>query len=267
MEEAGCVTIRITARDIPMLITLIHPWYNVFLAIMNKMSYKNRIIALFHPYYRKIVSLLRKSHLLAHLLFGVRNYSRKRLLYWDWTTLCLRKALKQDNLQDRHFLDMGCGSAAVLSIFVYRRKCRVITAVDIDPAAIRSAREILLLNGVKTALFQSDLTENLPAEKYDIISFNSPYVPEKWGRQQHIESPCTTWCGGEEGTEVINRFLRQIPGYMAPGGKILLGFNTFYVKAEKVKEIIQANRLVLSRVIKLPFITSLVFEILREENE
>ncbi len=231
------------------------------------MNYKNRIIVLFHPYYRKIVSLLRKSQLLTHLFFGVRNYSRKGFLYWDWTTLCLRKALKQNNLQDTHFLDMGCGYAAVLSIFAHSRKCRAITAVDIDPAAIRSAREFLLINGVKTTLFQSDLTENLPTEQYDIISFNCPYVPEKWGRQVHIESPSTIWSGGEDGMEIIDRFIRQIPGYLAPGGRILLGFNTFYVKAEKIKGIIQANRLVLNRVIKLPFITSLVFEILKEENE
>jgi methylase of polypeptide subunit release factors len=230
------------------------------------MDYKNGIVSFFHPCYRKMAALLRKSRLLVYLLFGVRSRGLKRLVYWDWVTLCLRKALKRDDLHDRRFLDMGCGYAAVLSILAYRRNCRAITAVDVDHAAVSSAREFLSKSGAEVRLLQGDLGENLPDGTYHLISFNSPYIPEKWGERQRLQSSRSSWSGGKDGTEVIGRFARQIPAYMAPGGKILLGFNTFYVNAQRVLEIVQANGLTLNRVIKLPLVKSQVFELIRGET-
>ena len=233
------------------------------------MSYKSAVATRIHPLYRRGIAHFRRSRFLARHLFGVKRFPSTPLLYWDWVTLCLRKAMINLDLEGKRFLDMGCGFAAILSILAHTRGCSSITAVDIVPEIVDSARAFLSLNNVKSEVIQSDFGERLPGEKYDIIAFNSAYIPEAWGKSQKLnqeipvslDTPSVTWSGGRDGTEGLERFLDSMHPFLKPGGHILLGFNRFYVKPERVREIVRRKNLIWEGAACLPLVPPVVFSL------
>lgn len=119
----------------------------------------------------------------------------------------LKKKIKNSN---KKFLDMGCGSCiqskTLLSLGVPKQN---ILAVDINPEAIKKAKAL----GVNSK--KSNLFENIK-EKFDIIIFNPPYLPE----DKFDSLPDTT--GGKKGDEIIKKFLIQAKKHLTKSGKIFL---------------------------------------------
>ena len=94
------------------------------------------------------------------------------------------------------------------------------------------------MNDVSLKIVQSDLFENIEG-KFDIIFWNSIYIPYKIGKSLDIDNICqyeTDWCGGETGFESIERFLQSSHNHLKSSGKILLGFNNLYLKENIVKQ-------------------------------
>jgi methylase of polypeptide subunit release factors len=84
-------------------------------------------------------------------------------------------------------------------------------------------RSNLSLNGSASELYVSDLFEGIPRcykEKFDIISFNPPYLPSEnipLDRRADL-----ALVGGEEGYEVAKNFLRSSNEYLKVGGKVII---------------------------------------------
>lgn len=131
--------------------------------------------------------------------------------------------------KDLKVLDMGTGSciqAETISKFIDKKN---ILCVDINPEAI----EIANLKGFYA--IQSDLFFNI-SEKFDLIIFNAPYLPEhKFDKQLD-----TT--GGKKGDETIIRFLKQIKNNLNKNGKIILLLSSLTPK-EKINQIIEDNNI------------------------
>jgi release factor glutamine methyltransferase len=75
-------------------------------------------------------------------------------------------------------LDMGTG-CGILGILAAKKSCSV-AAVDVNPYAVRCARENATFSNVrgKMSFIQGDLFTPLrEAEKFDVILFNAPYLP------------------------------------------------------------------------------------------
>ena len=65
-----------------------------------------------------------------------------------------------------------------------------------------------------------DLFENIE-DKYDLILFNTPYLPVI--EEEHVDDDYSkAWDGGESGREVIDKFIEQAPSYLKKGGRIQL---------------------------------------------
>jgi len=113
----------------------------------------------------------------------------------------------------------GCGMLGILAA----KKAREVIAVDINPHAVRCARENAKLNSVlqKMCFLQCDLFGSLrPNKMFTLIIFNAPYLPSKPEEQRAwIE---LSWAGGPDGREIIDRFIRQVPRYLAENGRVLL---------------------------------------------
>jgi release factor glutamine methyltransferase len=110
-------------------------------------------------------------------------------------------------------LEIGSGSGIQLkSLLNSGIRKQNIFACDINPNAVKHCKK-LGFNCV-----QSNLFENI-REKYDIILFNPPYLPED--KLEDKESGLAT-TGGKKGGELINKFLCQAKKYLAKGGKIFL---------------------------------------------
>lgn len=116
-------------------------------------------------------------------------------------------------------LEIGTGSG-IVSISA-SLKCREVTSTDINPYAIKCARNNIKLNNRENiAVILSDLFENID-EEYDLILFNTPYLPVV--EEEHIDDDYSkAWDGGESGREVIDKFIEQAPSYLKKEGIIQL---------------------------------------------
>jgi len=207
--------------------------------------YDHRLSRFLYPGYRCLFDSLRRSRVLAWRLFGVRCPSGSPYFFWDQVTLGLRRVLMGESLADVTVCDMGCGPVAALSVFAVRQGCRDLTAVDIVPELVESARAVLEHNCVEADVLRSDFDQELGDRTFDLILYNSAYIPTDWGEAQainrgySIETMATsvTWSGGDDGTENIRDFLERMPRRLRPGGRIFLGFNRFYVDPERVYSI------------------------------
>lgn len=118
-------------------------------------------------------------------------------------------------------LDMGTG-CGILGI-IAAEKASLVVAIDINPTAVRCAKENAKLNGVVDKMFfiQGDLFTPLKMEeKFDLILFNAPYLPtEPFEGKTFVE---LAWAGGASGRSVIDRFLEGIYEHINSGGRVLL---------------------------------------------
>ncbi len=121
------------------------------------------------------------------------------------------KLLKKNS--ELKVFEVGAGSGIQLeALNKLGIKKQNIFSCDINLNAIKHCRR-LGFNGV-----HSDLFENISG-KFDLIIFNPPYLPEDL---QEPENSKTSTTGGEKGSEIINKFLRDAKKHLIPDGKIFL---------------------------------------------
>jgi chitin disaccharide deacetylase len=130
-------------------------------------------------------------------------------------------------------LDIGTGTG-VIAICV--AKCgRDVTAVDISPAAVKTATANAQRNGVAFRCYRSDLLEQVEG-RFDLIAFNPPYNfrPDSFAmniaknvlrripfirRGSGLAIPRTVLRFHQQ---LIERLVRRAPEHLTPGGAILL---------------------------------------------
>ncbi len=114
-------------------------------------------------------------------------------------------------------LDLGTGSG-IGAIFAARRAARVV-ATDINPQAVQCAQmnaQALRLNH-KIELRTGDLFEPVHGEQFDVILFNPPFY-----RGQPRDMADRAW----RSLDVFDRFLRELPLHLCPGGFALIILST-----------------------------------------
>jgi release factor glutamine methyltransferase len=150
--------------------------------------------------------------------------------------LALRRCLLRRIRPGQQILEVGTGPYAILSIFLAKRVRCDIVACDIDDTYVMNARKTIELNEVPVKVVNSNLFEGI-SDRFDIVFFNSVYIPRSTGTRLGIDrlhDRESDWCGGETGTEVIERFLKDAPSHLKVGGEILLGFNIKYLREDSV---------------------------------
>lgn len=83
--------------------------------------------------------------------------------------------LQNIDFQGKSILDIGTGSG-LLALFAARRGA-VVTALDINPLAVETARRNAAANNLSINVIESDLFADLPPRQFDIILINPPYFP------------------------------------------------------------------------------------------
>jgi len=113
------------------------------------------------------------------------------------------------------FLEIGAGSGIHLETAKNSGiKSENIFSSDIDKKSVAHCN-LLGFNCI-----HSDLFEKIPEnEKYDIVIFNPPYLPED-AREPKSSRKDTT--AGKKGNEIILRFLIQTKSHLNKNGKIFL---------------------------------------------
>lgn len=138
----------------------------------------------------------------------------------------LKKYLINKNPKpNTEYLDIGTGSgilAETTSKFINKKN--ILTA-DINPESVKKLRQ-KKFKSIKTNLFK-----NIDG-KFDLITFNAPYLP--LDKREPKESQTTT-TGGENGDEISLEFLKQAKKYLNKNGKIFLLISSL-TPIEKIKK-------------------------------
>jgi release factor glutamine methyltransferase len=126
-----------------------------------------------------------------------------------------------DVKEGERVLDMGTG-CGILGILAAKKASEVM-AVDINPYAVRCAKENAGFNSVrnKMTFIQSDLFTFLnEEEKYDVILFNAPYLPADDSEANSWLN--RAWAAGVTGRQVIERFIPEASMHLKLSGRVLL---------------------------------------------
>jgi len=126
-----------------------------------------------------------------------------------------------DVKESEQVLDVGtgCGMLGILAA----RKAGSVVAVDLNPYAIRCARQNSILNGIqnKMGFIQASLFTALNQRAtFDLILFNAPYLPSD--ENETASWIGRAWAGGVNGRELVDRFISEVPPYLNPCGRVLL---------------------------------------------
>lgn len=153
-------------------------------------------------------------------------------------------------------LEVGTGTGVVAA--VTRSGFDRVEAVDIDPDAVELARK----NLPDADVHRSDLFEDVDGE-FDLVLFNPPYLPSEKPLQQE-----RAWNGGEDGREVLTRFVKDLPDHLAPGGSAFILVSTL-TGLDEVRDLLRDQGLTADRVDaeKLFFEELVVLEARREDEE
>lgn len=160
--------------------------------------------------------------------------------------------------EGEHVLDVGAG-CGMLGILAAKKASKVV-AIDLNPYAIRCARQNSENNGVinKMDFIQASLfAALLPKGLFDLILFNAPYLPSEKGKTDSwIEQ---AWAGGTNGREVVDKFISEVPIYLRFGGRILLMQSTLTGVEETIQKFADQNlKAIIKAERKLPFFETLI---------
>jgi release factor glutamine methyltransferase len=122
----------------------------------------------------------------------------------------LKKYFKKNKVNS--YLDMGTGSGILSEVALEFLDKSKILAADLNADAINLIRSKGIL-GVQTNLFK-----NING-KFDLITFNVPYLP--FDKRESKSSQIAT-TGGKRGDEISLRFLKQAKKHLEKNGKIFL---------------------------------------------
>jgi release factor glutamine methyltransferase len=124
-------------------------------------------------------------------------------------------------------VDLCCGAGAIGAALAAAVPEAEVHATDIDPAAVACARRNI--PGPRGHVYEGDLYRPLPGAlrgRVAILTANVPYVPS--GEIQFLppearaHEPLLALDGGADGLDVLRRVAADAPGWLAPGGHLLI---------------------------------------------
>ncbi|WMP16985.1 peptide chain release factor N(5)-glutamine methyltransferase [Thiothrix lacustris] len=146
------------------------------------------------------------------------------------TELLVETALKLGS-SSSHILDLGTGTGAIALAIASERPDVQVTACDFSAAALAVAQENAQVNSIHNVHFiQSDWFSALPAQRFDMIVSNPPYIeaddPHLAQGDVRFE-PLTALASGQDGLDDIRHLIQTAPQWLVNGGWLLLehGYN------------------------------------------
>jgi len=125
---------------------------------------------------------------------------------------------------DERVLDLGSG-AGLAAVLAARAGAHVV-ATDIRPEAVACTRENAARNGVRVDAREGDGFAPVGGLRFDLIGTSPPQMPTPPGLERD-DAEAAADNGGPDGWALLDRLIRECPGYLNPGGRLvftLFGF-------------------------------------------
>ncbi len=129
---------------------------------------------------------------------------------------------------EARIMDVGTGSGCIALALAKELPQAKIIATDISPAALEVARANAARHQLESRIEfrEADLLAGLPANTFDFIVSNPPYIGESEADTVQLEvrkyEPRHAVFAGPTGTEVIARLIPQAQAALKPGGWLIL---------------------------------------------
>jgi HemK-related putative methylase len=133
------------------------------------------------------------------------------------SSLIFARFVEALDLRGKEFLDLGTGSG-IAGLAAARAGAQV-TSTDINPAAVRCAKDNAAAAGYGIRCIESDVFDKLKADRFDVIAWNPPF----FAKAPANIAEAAFYAG--ENHNVIRRFAREVRGHLKPGGVIYLIFS------------------------------------------
>lgn len=147
---------------------------------------------------------------------GINYYTDPKVYEPAEDTFLLVENLQMER-KDR-ILEIGTGTGIIA--IKAARNARMVIATDINPSALQCATKNIIANKVfNIELRNGDLFDPVKGEKFDVIIFNTPYLPTSEDEMTGDDLN-NAWDGGSDGREVIDRFIADLPPHLNAGGKV-----------------------------------------------
>lgn len=136
----------------------------------------------------------------------------------DDTELLLTTILENEaDLRGKNVLEIGTGTG-IIAVALAKNGANV-TATDISERAVACTKMNARRNMVDIRVLKGDLFEPVIDEKFDIIVFNPPYLPEDDLDKYLSPGYRQALIGGRTGSEVIIRFISNLKYYLKKNGR------------------------------------------------
>jgi len=116
------------------------------------------------------------------------------------------------SLHQKSFLEIGCGSG-VVALCAARAGAEV-TAIDINPDAVRCTLANAARNGLRATVREGDLLSSVAGEAFDVIAWNPPFLPGE------PKSAAEAAFYGGPNFDVIRRFVSSARSHLKPNGAV-----------------------------------------------
>ncbi|MCE5214006.1 MAG: class I SAM-dependent methyltransferase [Methanobacterium sp.] len=147
--------------------------------------------------------------------------------------------LLAENLQvEKRSMVLEIGTGTGIIAIIAAKEAQMVTATDVNPYALDCAVKNIVTNKTfNIELRKGNLFEPVEDEKFDLILFNTPYLPSDDNEKVYDELE-KAWNGGVDGREVIDIFIKDVKDHLNPGGKVQL-VQSSLSDSEKTLEILK----------------------------